>query len=107
MLLTLPEIKGQLRLDDEFTDEDALLSILGEAVQTRTETFLNRKLYAPDKEIPDTDPDGLTLPADIKLGMLLLVTHFYENRSSVSEVEKVELPMSFNWLVGPYRYIPL
>ncbi|EDJ6155896.1 phage gp6-like head-tail connector protein, partial [Salmonella enterica] len=21
--------------------------------------------------------------------------------------EKVELPMSFNWLVGPYRYIPL
>ncbi|EBR5511904.1 phage gp6-like head-tail connector protein, partial [Salmonella enterica] len=25
----------------------------------------------------------------------------------VTEVEKVELPMSFNWLVGPYRYIPL
>ncbi|TNV14908.1 phage gp6-like head-tail connector protein [Buttiauxella sp. B2] len=107
MLLTLKEIKGQLRLDDDFSDEDTLLTLLGNAVQTRTETFLNRTLYATDDDIPDTDTDGLHLPDDIKLGMLLLVTHFYENRSSVSEVEKVELPMSFNWLVGPYRYIPL
>lgn len=107
MLLTLEEIKAQLRLDDDFTDEDTLLTLLGKAVQTRTESFLNRKLYAPDADIPDTDPDGLLLPDDIKLGMLLLATHFYENRSSVTEVEMVELPMSFNWLVGPYRYIPL
>ncbi|EHX8412159.1 phage gp6-like head-tail connector protein, partial [Escherichia coli] len=27
-------------------------------------------------------------------------------RSSVTDVEKMELPMSFNWLVGPYRYFP-
>lgn len=51
--------------------------------------------------------EGLILSDDIRMGMLLLVTHFYENRSTVTEVEKVELPMSFNWLVGPYRYIPL
>ncbi|HEY3984632.1 head-tail connector protein [Cedecea sp.] len=107
MLLTPEEIKGQLRLDADFTDEDALLDLLARAVQTRTETFLNRKLYAPDAGIPDTDPDGLNLPDDIRLGMMLLVTHFYENRSTSSEVEMAELPMSFNWLVGPYRYIPL
>lgn len=107
MLLILDDIKAQLRLEPDFTEEDALLTLMGQAVQTRTETFLNRKLYAPDSEIPETDPDGLLLPDDIRMGMLLLVTHYYENRSAVSDFEKTDLPMGYVWLVGPYRYIPL
>ncbi|MCX3201063.1 phage gp6-like head-tail connector protein, partial [Escherichia coli] len=27
-------------------------------------------------------------------------------RSSVTEVEKLDMPQSFVWLVGPYRYFP-
>ncbi|KFK95026.1 MULTISPECIES: head-tail connector protein [unclassified Serratia (in: enterobacteria)] len=107
MLLKLDEIKAQCRLDLDFTEEDALLDLIGRAVQKRTETYLNRTLYAPDSEIPDTDPDGLHLPDDVKMGMLLLVTHYYENRSSVSDFEKSELPMGFVWNVQPYRHIPL
>ncbi|HBP8874081.1 TPA: phage gp6-like head-tail connector protein [Escherichia coli] len=107
MLLTMEEIKSQLRLDEDFTDEDSLLILLGNAVQSRTENFLNRKLYATDADQPEDDPDGLVMPAEVKLALLLLLTHFYENRSAVTEVEKLELPMSFNWLVGPYRHIPL
>ncbi|AKZ72808.1 head-tail connector protein [Enterobacter roggenkampii] len=107
MLLTLPEIKNQLRLEDDFTEEDELLTLLGGAVQSRTETFLNRKLYGPTETVPADDPDGLKLPDDVKLGMLMLATHFYENRASVSEVEQLEMPQSYNWLVGPYRFIPL
>ncbi len=42
----------------------------------RTETYLNRKLYVPDETIPDSDPDGLHLPDDIRLGMLMLISHF-------------------------------
>lgn len=105
MLLTLPEIKGQLRIELDFTEEDDLLNLIGVAVEKRTETFLNRKLYTA--EVPVEDEDGVTFSEDIKLGMLLLVTHFYENRSSVSEVEKLELPLSYTWLVSPYRFIPL
>lgn len=107
MLLSMDEIKAQLRLDEDFTDEDSLLALLGQAVQSRTENFLNRRLYATAADIPEDDPDGLVIPDKVRLALLLLVTHFYENRSTVTEVEKVELPMSFNWLVGPYRYIPL
>lgn len=107
MLLQIEEIKAQLRLDEDFTDEDSLLELLGKAVQSRTENFLNRKLYATVAERPEDDPDGLVMPDEVKLALLLLVTHFYENRSTVTEVEKLELPMSFNWLVGPYRHIPL
>jgi len=107
MLLKLSEIKLQLRLEDDYTEEDELLTVIGSAVQARTVSFLNRTLYAADAGVPDTDPDGLVMTDDIRLGMLLLATHFYENRSSVSEVEKTEMPQSFTWLVGPYRFIPL
>lgn len=106
MLLTMEEIKAQLRLDEDFDADNRHLQLLACAAQKRTETYLNRKLYAPDETIPDSDPDGLHLPDDIRLGMLMLISHFYENRSSVTDVEKMELPMSFNWLVGPYRLQP-
>lgn len=107
MLLTLPEIKQQLRLEEDFTEEDALLTLLAGAVQRRTETYLNRKLYAANETVPEADTDGLALPDDVKLGMLMLATHFYENRSSVSEVDQLETPQSYKWLVGPYRFISL
>lgn len=107
MLLTLSEIKAQLKLDEDFTDEDALLTLFAKAAQRRTESFLNRRLYVTAEEMPAGDATGLILPEDVRLAMLMLVTHFYENRSAVTEVEKNELPVSFNWLVGPYRYIPL
>ncbi len=105
MLLELSEIKRQLRLEDDYTEEDELLTLISRAVEARTVTFLNRTLY--EASVPDNDPDGLVMTDDIRMGMLLLVTHFYENRSSVSEVEKTEMPQSFNWLVGPHRFIPL
>ena len=107
MLLTLEEIKRQLRLEEDYSDEDPLLETLGKAVQARTETYLNRTLYDSSTGVAADDPDGLVMSEDIRLGMLSLVTHFYENRSSVSEVEKTEMPQSYTWLVGPYRFIPL
>ncbi|EEA3740774.1 phage gp6-like head-tail connector protein [Salmonella enterica] len=106
MLLSVEEIKAQLRLDEDFEADERYLQLLARAVQKRTETYLNRKLYAPDETIPDSDPDGLLLQDDIRLGMLMLISHFYENRSSVTEVEKLDMPQSFGWLVGPYRYFP-
>lgn len=105
MLLELSEMKRQLRLEDDYTEEDELLTLISRAVEARTVTFLNRTLY--EASVPGNDPDGLVMTDDIRMGMLLLATHFYENRSSVSEVEKMEMPQSYTWLVGPYRFIPL
>ncbi|BGI52711.1 MAG: head-tail connector protein [Candidatus Hamiltonella defensa (Ceratovacuna japonica)] len=107
MLLTLSDIKAQCRLEPEVTDEDGLLALIGRAVEARTQTYLNRRLYASDEVIPEEDPNGLSLTDDIKLGMLLLVSHYYENRSAVSEVDKSPVPMGFEWHVAPYRIIPL
>ena len=39
----MEEIKLQLRLNDDFSDEDRLLELLGKAaLQSRTENFLNK-----------------------------------------------------------------
>ena len=107
MLLTMEEIKAHLRQDEDFDADDRHLQLLACAAQKRTETYLNRKLYAPAEDRPADFPDGLVISDDVKLALLLLVSHFYENRSTVTDVEKMELPMSFNWLVAPYRLIPL
>lgn len=105
MILSLEQIKTQLRLEVDYTDEDELLSLIGSAVEARTSNYLNRKLY--EKEVPETDEDGLVVSDDIRQAMLMLCSHFYEHRSTVSDSEMVALPMAFEWLVGPYRFIPL
>ena len=104
-LLTLEEIKQQCRVELDFTEDDALLTAIGDAAQTRTETRINRKLYAG--VIPGMDPDGLVMPADIKQALLLLIGYWYENRVAVNDFEQSEAPLAYNWLVDPYRYIPL
>lgn len=104
-LLTLEEIKQQCRVELDFTEDDTLLTAIGLAAQTRTETRINRKLYA--EAPPETDPDGLMLPDDVKQAMLMLVSYWYENRVAANDFEQSEAPLAYNWLVDPYRYIPL
>lgn len=106
MILTKEEIKRQLRLEDDDNTEDELLTAIGAAAESRTRTFLNRPLYAKEEDVPDGDERGLVVSADLRLAMLMLVTHFYENRSASSEVEKMEAPMAYNWLAAPYRFYP-
>ncbi|ELA6496121.1 phage gp6-like head-tail connector protein [Salmonella enterica] len=105
MLLTLDEMKQQCRIEPDFTEEDDLLNQIGSAAQIRTETRINRKLY--EEQVPDTDPEGLVLPDDVKQAMLLLVGYWYENRVAVNDFEQAEAPLGYNWLVDPYRHIPL
>ncbi|WP_420228733.1 head-tail connector protein [Salmonella enterica] len=59
MLLSPEEIKSQLRLDEDYADEDKFLELLGRAVQARTENFLNRRLYTAETGVPADDPEGL------------------------------------------------
>ena len=84
----------------------AICNCLAFCAQKRTETYLNRKLYAPDETIPDSDPDGLHLPDDIRLGMLMLISHFTKTARRLQTLRN-GVANEFNWLVvGPYRYFP-
>lgn len=103
MLLTLSQIKEQCRLEDDFTEEDTFLSLLADAAKAKAETYLNRNLYSLEEEIPADDEDGIVITGDIRLGLLMLVSHWYENRGSVTEVEKLETPQAFEFLLQPRR----
>lgn len=103
MLLTLPEIKAQCRIEQDFTEEDTLLTLLAKAAEAKATTYLNRNLYSAVGDIPELDEDGIVLTDDIRLGLLMLISHWYENRSSVSELEMSETPQAFEFLLYPRR----
>lgn len=103
MLLTLDVIKMQCRLENDFTEEDRLLELLALAAEARAVTYLNRNLYKTPDDIPASDEDGIVISEDIRLALLMLVSHWYENRSSVSELEMSETPQAFEFLLYPRR----
>ncbi|UQY45063.1 head-tail connector protein [Mixta hanseatica] len=103
MLLTLEEIKMQCRLESDFTEEDRFLELLALAAEAKATTYLNRNLYKTLDEMPALDTDGMVITEDIRLGLLMLISHWYENRSSVTEIEKSETPMAFYFLLQPRR----
>ncbi|KMJ36676.1 hypothetical protein ABT75_10350 [Salmonella enterica subsp. enterica serovar Typhimurium] len=100
MLLTMEEIKAQLRLDEDFDTDDRHLQLLACAAQKRTETYLNRKLYAPDETIPDSDPDGLLLQDDIRLGTVWVAQRSLK-QSRKLESSGCQQRMSFHLKMSP------
>lgn len=48
------------------------------------------------------DERGL-IPAELRSAVLLMVRHFYENPSAVTEKAMNELPLGVQWLCKPYR----
>ncbi|MDO3920385.1 head-tail connector protein [Salmonella enterica] len=105
MAITLDEMRKQCRIDGT-EDDDQLTGVYLPAAIRAVENSINRKLY-DDDEVPADDDTGLVIQADIKLGVLMLVGHFYENRESTVAGSVTELPQALDLLIGPWRLIPL
>lgn len=103
--LTMEQIKQQLRLDDDFTDEDDLLKLYGTAAENAASKTLNRNLYLD--AVPDTDCRGMVIVDDIRLAMLMTVSHWYKNRAPVTPFEQSDIPLTYRFLLNPYRIIPI
>ncbi|WP_347254382.1 head-tail connector protein [Leminorella grimontii] len=96
-LPTLEMLRKQCRIDeDNELENDLLLKYLG-AARKQAEIYINRALY--DKDIPDTDPDGVRISEDIELALMLAVNHFYVNR------DPSVMPNGVKVMLGPYRLI--
>lgn len=98
-LPTLEKLRMQCRIDEDNDQEDELLLTYLQAAKKRAENYINRNLY--DSDIPERDPDGLIVSADIELALMLAVTHFYENRDPSA------MPNGFKAILEPYRHINL
>ncbi|HBO8236488.1 phage gp6-like head-tail connector protein [Pseudomonas aeruginosa] len=117
-------IKAHLRLDDdEFTAQQALLTAYGRAAWRLVENRTGRTLIdvGPVLEgetwadlfakLPEGSPENAApLDDDLTLAMLLVVAHWDKNREAVSEngvQTQQALPLAFDALIEPYRWITL
>lgn len=111
-MLELDIIRQQCRLEPDDTTEDALLETYATAAQRLVQNRTGRTLYATATEIPKdaetgepTDEHALVLDDDLTTAMLLLISHWFENREAVViGTITSELPMAVDALIKPYQH---
>ena len=109
-IVTLDELKKQMRVD--FEDEDEIISLYGVAAEDaiiygteRTLAELNVIGYKEQNgsiEIEET-PGPEYFPKRLKLAILILAAHNYRNREPVSAVAQNPVPFSIEVYTKPYR----
>lgn len=93
--LTFPQIKAQLKLDDEQAElERDLLTTYGEAAEDAVLNVCNRTIT----EIHSTYGE---VPTGLVVAALLLVDDTYNNRGTITPTSVQHLP-TFNINVKPY-----
>ena len=97
MILTVDEVKTHLRIEED--DEDAYIEGLIKQAQAAAEDFC-RVSFDPylDEEGQDTDP-----PEPVRLAVLLMVSHYYENRDNPERAVYGTMRIAFENLLYPYR----
>lgn len=93
--LTLEKIKQQLRIESDFTQEDALLTSYGESAESTILNHLNRPYY-------DLTELYGQVPQDIINASLMLVDVWYQHRSPVEALSLSIVPYTFDLLLKPY-----
>lgn len=110
-MLDLATVRAQLRIDEDDTSEDLLISGYLVAAKRAAANHVNRCVYWDAAERPQ-DPalvpdDAIDAGEDIQLAVLLLVGHYYNNREAASEANQSQIPLGVNHLLNPYRIINL
>jgi len=106
-MLDLARLKAQLKIDDDFTAEDSLLSSYLLAGQKAASNYLARVLIWNESiELADAADDAINAEDDIELAVLMMAGHWYANREAVVIGTIVAtVPFAFTFLLDPYRLI--
>ena len=91
MILTVNEVKIHLRIEDD--DEDAYLESLIAQAQAVAEDFCRVSFEA----------DYDTVPEPVRLAVMLMVSHYYENRDNPDRAVYGTMRIAFENLLYPYR----
>lgn len=104
-VVTLAEVKQQCRLEPDDDQEDMLLTLYIKAARHAIEQHTDRELVESLPE--ESTARHLVITEDIRLATLLIIGHWFNNRESVSDFEKTEVPLAFGFLLSPHRRIPI
>ena len=88
MILTADDVKLHLRIEDD--DEDAYIEDLIEQAQAAAEDFCRTEF-------------GDNAAPPVRLAVLLMVSHYYENRDNPDRTIYTTMRMAFENLLYPYR----
>ena len=88
MVVSVAEAKAHLRLESD--EEDAFIESLIEQAQAVAEDYCRVTFESP-------------APEPVRLAVLLMVAHYYENRDTPERQTYVTLRMAFENLLYPYR----
>ncbi|MBK0032745.1 phage gp6-like head-tail connector protein [Erwinia sp. S43] len=104
-MIEMSVIKAHCRLEPDFVEDDTILEAYNRASWRYIEKWTRRKLYSLNTDPGfDTDEDRLLLDDDIRVAMLLLIGHWYENREGVTVgVTATTVPLAVDALLQPYR----
>lgn len=97
--LTLKEIKQQLRIEPDFTDEDSLLVRYGDSAEAVVLNITGRTF----EELKEMNPAGEdAIPADVWEATVMLVEVSYNQRSPISQQNMSVVPYAFDMKIKPY-----
>lgn len=106
MKITLDEVKQQCRIEHEL--EDDLLKSYLDAAKSTLADLTNRTLF---EKLPADPPDNaLEISHDLKVAILMLTAHYYENRGGWNESNNspnFALPPTVESIAMRYRFITL
>ena len=88
MIVTVPEAKAHLRI--QYEDEDEYLASLIAQAQAAAEDFC-RVAFTENA------------PEPVRLAVLLMVSHYHENRDNPDKQVYLTLRLAFENLLYPYR----
>ena len=93
--LTLDEIKKQCTIDQQFTDDDEFLEMLGDSAEDMTAQLI-------DMSLDELAAENGEIPASIRHAMRILVDYFYSvNRGSSENAPSI--PDAVHLMLKLYR----
>lgn len=90
MILTVDEVKAHLRIEHD--EEDELIESLINKAQAAAEDYCRESFDDPD-----------TVPEPVKLAVLLMVSHYYEDRDNSDMTIYHTMREAFENLLYPHR----
>lgn len=90
MIVSVDELKGHLRIQQN--EEDSLMESLLLQAQAAANDFCRTEY---DTEAPEP----------VRLAVLLMASHFYENRDNSDKAAFMTMQMAFHALLYPHRVI--
>ena len=90
MIVSVDELKGHLRIQHD--EEDSLMESLLLQAQAAANDFYRTEY---DTEAPEP----------VRLAVLLMASHFYENRDNSDKAAFMTMQMAFHALLYPHRVI--